>query len=248
MNLDKGATRRLSRWAEQYECDHGGIVVPGRVERREAREVRHGLERRCRKMGGSPRAGQRPCLGGRIGSGHRRIRNMRLVDVIEQLAGLIELAGLAEQLASLVGIASLAGIVSRWCTRDRRRFRKLKPMVEAYRRDVDNTNTGRCTPAEDWAPVHRWNDLLRGLMELKVDFVLQARNDQDFAILIDCMERGDLRAARKKFPVGGNRPDLDFSLPPVAHSTAALWETFGMGERAVKASEAAKRRLDTPSR
>ena len=28
VNLDKGATRRLSRWAEQYEHDHGGIVVP----------------------------------------------------------------------------------------------------------------------------------------------------------------------------------------------------------------------------
>ena len=28
VNLDKGATRRPSRWAEQYEHDHGGIVVP----------------------------------------------------------------------------------------------------------------------------------------------------------------------------------------------------------------------------
>ena len=51
VNLDKGATRRLSRWAEQYERDHGGIVVPGRVERREARAARRGLERRCRRSG-----------------------------------------------------------------------------------------------------------------------------------------------------------------------------------------------------
>ena len=51
VNLDKGATRRLSRWAEQYERDHGGIVVPGRVERREARAARRRLERRCRKSG-----------------------------------------------------------------------------------------------------------------------------------------------------------------------------------------------------
>lgn len=28
VNLAKGATRRLSRWAEQYERNHGGIVVP----------------------------------------------------------------------------------------------------------------------------------------------------------------------------------------------------------------------------
>ena len=28
VNLDKGATRRLSRWAEQYERNHRGIVVP----------------------------------------------------------------------------------------------------------------------------------------------------------------------------------------------------------------------------
>ena len=172
---------------------------------------------------------------------------MRLADVVEQLAGLIELASLVEQLAGLVGIAGLVGVVHRWCTRDRRRFRELKPMVEAYRRDVDNTNTGRCTPAEDWEPVHRWNDLFRRLMALKVDFVLRAQHDQDFAILIDCMERGDLRTARKKFPVGGSRPDLDLSLPPVAHSISALWETFGMGERAVRAGAAAKRRSDTPS-
>ncbi len=51
VNLDKGATRRLSRWAEQYERDHGGIVVPGRVERRETRAARRGLERRCRRSG-----------------------------------------------------------------------------------------------------------------------------------------------------------------------------------------------------
>ena len=51
VNLDKGATCRLSRWAEQYERDHGGIVVPGRVERREARETRRGLDRRCRRSG-----------------------------------------------------------------------------------------------------------------------------------------------------------------------------------------------------
>ena len=49
VNLDKNATRRLSRWVEQYERDHGGVVVPGRVERREARAARRSLERRCRK-------------------------------------------------------------------------------------------------------------------------------------------------------------------------------------------------------
>ena len=182
-------------------------------------------------------------------SSHRRVRYglgepvVRLADVVEQLASLIELAGLAERLAGLIGIAGLGGIVTGWCTRDRRRFRALKPAVEAYRGDVDNTNTGECTPAEDWAPVHRWNDLVIGLRELKVDFVLRAQNDQDFAILIDCMERGDLRGAQRRFPMNGSRPDLDLSRPPMAHSIAALWETFGMGERAVKA-RAAKRRRD----
>ena len=51
VNLDKGAGMRLSRWAEQYEREHGGIVVPTRVERRQAEAARHGLERRCRKGG-----------------------------------------------------------------------------------------------------------------------------------------------------------------------------------------------------
>jgi len=54
VNLDAGATKRLSRWAEQYEREHGGIVVPTRVERREAQAARPGLDRRCRK-GGMPR-------------------------------------------------------------------------------------------------------------------------------------------------------------------------------------------------
>ncbi len=54
VNLDQGATKRLSRWAEQYEREHGGIVVPTRVERREAQTARRDLERRCRK-GGMPR-------------------------------------------------------------------------------------------------------------------------------------------------------------------------------------------------
>ena len=54
VNLDAGATKRLSRWAEQYERDHGGIVVPTRVERRKAQAARRDLERRCRK-GGMPR-------------------------------------------------------------------------------------------------------------------------------------------------------------------------------------------------
>ena len=54
VNLDKGATKRLSRWAEQYEREHGGIVVPTRVERRKAQAARRDLERRCRK-GGMPR-------------------------------------------------------------------------------------------------------------------------------------------------------------------------------------------------
>ena len=172
---------------------------------------------------------------------------MSPADVVEQFASLIELAGLFEQLAGLLGIAGLGGIVTRWRTRDRRRFRELKRAVEAYRRDVDNTNTGKCTPAEDWEPVHRWNDLFRKLSELKVDFVLRAQNDQDFAILIDCMERGDLRGARRRFPTSGSRPDLDLSLPPVAHSIGALWETFGLGERAVNARAAAKRRRDAPT-
>ena len=54
VNLDSRATKRLSRWAEQYERDHGGIVVPTRVERRKAQAARRDLERRCRK-GGLPR-------------------------------------------------------------------------------------------------------------------------------------------------------------------------------------------------
>ncbi len=54
VNLDAGATKRLSRWAEQYERDHGGIVVPTRVERRKAQAARRDIERRCRK-GGMPR-------------------------------------------------------------------------------------------------------------------------------------------------------------------------------------------------
>ena len=53
INLDKGATRRLSRWAEQYEREHGGIVVPTRVERHKAQAARRDLARRCRK-GGMP--------------------------------------------------------------------------------------------------------------------------------------------------------------------------------------------------
>ena len=51
VNLDKGATDRLSRWAEQYEREHGGIVVPGRVAAREAREARIGATRELRKAG-----------------------------------------------------------------------------------------------------------------------------------------------------------------------------------------------------
>ena len=54
VNLDQGATRRLSRWAEQYERDQGGIVVPTRVERHEAQEARRDLKRRCRKSGTAP--------------------------------------------------------------------------------------------------------------------------------------------------------------------------------------------------
>ena len=54
VNLDQGATRRLSRWTEQYERDHGGIVVPTRVERHEAQEARRDLKRRCRKSGMAP--------------------------------------------------------------------------------------------------------------------------------------------------------------------------------------------------
>ena len=54
VNLDAGATKRLSRWAEQYEREHGGIVVPTRVERRKAQAARRDIERRCRK-GGMPR-------------------------------------------------------------------------------------------------------------------------------------------------------------------------------------------------
>ena len=51
VNLDKGATDRLSRWAEQYEREHGGIVVPGRVAAREARQARIGATRELRKAG-----------------------------------------------------------------------------------------------------------------------------------------------------------------------------------------------------
>ena len=46
VNLDSRATKRLSRWAEQYERDHGGIVVPTRVERLKAQAARRDLERR----------------------------------------------------------------------------------------------------------------------------------------------------------------------------------------------------------
>ncbi len=51
VNLDKGATDRFSRWAEQYEREHGGIVVPGRVAAREARQARIGATRELRKAG-----------------------------------------------------------------------------------------------------------------------------------------------------------------------------------------------------
>ena len=54
VNLDQGATKRLSGWAEQYERDHGGIVVPTRVERREAQAARRDVKRRCRKSGMPP--------------------------------------------------------------------------------------------------------------------------------------------------------------------------------------------------
>ena len=39
----------------QYERDHGGIVVPTRVERRKAQAARRDLERRCRKGGQAAR-------------------------------------------------------------------------------------------------------------------------------------------------------------------------------------------------
>ena len=51
VNLDKGATKRLSRWAERYERRQGEIVVPTRIERRKAQAARRDLERRCRKGG-----------------------------------------------------------------------------------------------------------------------------------------------------------------------------------------------------
>ena len=54
VNLDKGATTRLSRWAERYERRQGEVVVPTRIERRKAQAARRDLERRCRK-GGMPR-------------------------------------------------------------------------------------------------------------------------------------------------------------------------------------------------
>ena len=53
-NLDRGATQRLQRWAEQYEREHGGIVVPGRVAAREARESRISAARELRKGGVDP--------------------------------------------------------------------------------------------------------------------------------------------------------------------------------------------------
>ncbi len=51
VNLDRKAVPRLHRWAEQYEQDHGGIVVPGRVAAREAREARIRDTRTLRKAG-----------------------------------------------------------------------------------------------------------------------------------------------------------------------------------------------------
>ena len=54
VTLDSRATTRLNRWAEQYERENGGIVVPGRVARREAQAARRGLERRCRRGGMQP--------------------------------------------------------------------------------------------------------------------------------------------------------------------------------------------------
>ena len=48
------AARALSRWAEEYERAHGGIVVPGRVERRRAREQKRELTREQRKQGVHP--------------------------------------------------------------------------------------------------------------------------------------------------------------------------------------------------
>ena len=51
LKLDASATKRLSRWAEEYERTHGGIVVPGRVAAREAREARIDVTRELRKAG-----------------------------------------------------------------------------------------------------------------------------------------------------------------------------------------------------
>ena len=43
--------RGLQRWAEQYERDHGGIVVPARVKVRETLTARRDTTRRCRNGG-----------------------------------------------------------------------------------------------------------------------------------------------------------------------------------------------------
>ena len=51
VNIGPPAARALSRWAEQYEREHGGIVVPTRVERRECRERQQAAIREQRKEG-----------------------------------------------------------------------------------------------------------------------------------------------------------------------------------------------------
>ena len=81
VNLDSRATKRLSRWAEQYERDHGGIVVPTRVERRKAQAARRDLERRCRKAGcraGRPARPPRGCTRDRRRSPPGRDRPHRI--------------------------------------------------------------------------------------------------------------------------------------------------------------------------
>ena len=47
----KPALRSLQRWAEQYEREHGGIVVPKRIAVRETIERRTETTRTCRKAG-----------------------------------------------------------------------------------------------------------------------------------------------------------------------------------------------------
>ena len=58
VNLDQGAHAQAQPvGSNNTSATTAGVVVPGRVERREARAARRSLERRCRKAGRLPRSG-----------------------------------------------------------------------------------------------------------------------------------------------------------------------------------------------